>query len=148
MAKTSPSPEPLDEATRRRLRRQRQRDTGPEMAVRRALFAVGLRYRVHARLEPDLRVRADIVFPRARIAIFVDGCYWHGCPTHGTAPKNNAQWWEDKIAANRRRDAATDELLATRGWRVLRFWEHDQAAEVVDVIRNALRAPTLTLPPR
>lgn len=110
----------------------RRRDTVAEIALRRALFAEGLRYRVDYSL-PGLRRRADVAFPRARLAVFVDGCFWHGCPRHGTWPRSNAEWWRQKIEANRRRDRDTDRRLRASGWAVMRFWEH------ADVRASALR---------
>jgi DNA mismatch endonuclease (patch repair protein) len=95
------------------------------MAVRRILHAHGLRYRVDKRPVAEIRRRADIVFPRQRLAVFIDGCFWHGCPEHGTRTfKTNAPYWEQKIARNAARDLDTGERLETAGWRVLRFWEH------------------------
>ena len=107
-----------------RMVRQRRRDTRPEMAIRRLLHARGLRYRVDAVL-PGMRRRADLVFSSARIAVFIDGCFWHGCPDHGTQPKNNAAWWAEKIASNVKRDRDTDQRLTVDGWTVLRIWEHE-----------------------
>jgi DNA mismatch endonuclease (patch repair protein) len=104
--------------------RQRRRDTGPEMAIRRLLHARGLRYRVDAVLL-GMRRRADLVFVSARVAVFVDGCFWHGCPAHRTWPKSNAAWWAEKIEANVKRDRDTDQRLAADGWTVVRVWEHE-----------------------
>ena len=100
------------------------------MAVRRLLHAAGLRYRVDTRPITDLNRRADLVFTRAKVAVFIDGCYWHGCPEHGTTAKTHADYWTAKIARNRERDAETDRLLADAGWKVVRAWEHQDAAEV------------------
>ncbi|MQA13362.1 MAG: DNA mismatch endonuclease Vsr [Pseudonocardiaceae bacterium] len=118
--------------------RQRSRDTVPEVAVRRRLHATGVRYRVHAKLEPDLRVRGDIVWGGLKIVVFIDGCYWHGCPIHATAPKANAAWWRQKLDENIARDRRTDAVLTSRDWRVLRFWEHEEPDAVVMTIRNEL----------
>lgn len=96
------------------------------MALRRALHAAGLRYRVDVPLPFDRRRRADIVFPRARVAVFVDGCFWHGCPEHYVAPKANAAFWRGKVEANRARDRDTDRRLHELGWIVVRVWEHDE----------------------
>jgi DNA mismatch endonuclease, patch repair protein len=119
--------------------RQRRRDTGPEMAIRRLLHASGLRYRVDAAL-PRMRRRADLVFSSARVAVFIDGCFWHGCPEHGTQPKNNAPWWAEKIRANKERDRDTDRRLAADGWIVLRVWEHEApelaAARIAEALSN------------
>ena len=128
-------------AARATMQANRGRDTGPELALRRAIHARGLRYFVNRRPEKTIRRTADIVFPRARVAVFVDGCFWHGCPEHHTVARANAQFWADKVAKNRARDAETDELLVARGWTVLRVWEHvpvdDAAAAVVTAVRRA-----------
>ncbi|SDI50197.1 T/G mismatch-specific endonuclease [Actinokineospora alba] len=112
-------------ATSARMSRQRARDTQTELALRRALHALGLRYRVHRRPLPAVRREADIVFTRARVAVFVDGCFWHGCPTHATWPQRNADFWRTKIETNRTRDRSTDSALAAAGWAVVRVWEHE-----------------------
>jgi len=118
----------------------RRRDTQPELAVRRLVHAAGLRYRVDAPPIPTLNRRADLVFSRARVAVFIDGCYWHGCPTHGTRAKTNQEYWLAKIQRNRDRDAETDRLLRAAGWTVLRAWEHEVphevAARVVATVRG------------
>lgn len=111
------------------MRRQRRRDTRPEMALRRDLHAAGLRYRVDRHVLPGLRRRADVVFATAKVAVFVDGCFWHSCPEHGTRPLNNADWWEEKLARNVARDRDTDDRLAQAGWRVVRVWEHEDPQE-------------------
>src|SRR5688500_9467397 len=113
----------------RRMQSTRRRDTAAEMGVRRALHARGLRYRVDFVVLPGIRRRADIVFPRAKVAVYVDGCFWHCCPMHRTFPKANASWWADKLAATQRRDADTDCRLLNAGWHVERVWEHESAEE-------------------
>lgn len=115
------------------MRANRGRDTKPEMQVRRLVHAAGLRYRVSARPERDLRRTADLLFRGAHVAVLIDGCFWHGCPQHHQAPKANAEFWSDKIAANRARDAETTLLLTERGWSVLRFWEHEIRTNAQDV---------------
>lgn len=120
---------------------QRSTDTAPELDVRRALHALGLRYRVHAQPLPSLRRKADVVFPRAKVAVFIDGCFWHGCPLHGRRRHEVNQWyWPEKISRNQRRDADTDTRLAGAGWAVVRVWEHEDPAEaamkVADVVRG------------
>lgn len=132
------------EATRRSMLANKGRDTSTEMAVRRALHSRGLRYRVDYAPIPGLRRRADIVFTRTRIAVFIDGCFWHGCPTHGTTPMRNAEYWGPKLAANVTRDRDTDRRLEAGGWRVLRFWEHEAPSDVADRIEFALRRSTST----
>jgi DNA mismatch endonuclease (patch repair protein) len=107
------------------MSRQATRGTAIEFALRRELHRRGLRYRLHRRPIVGLRREADIVFPRARVAIFVDGCFWHACPTHATWPKANAEFWKTKIERNRERDRETDERLREAGWEVVRVWEHD-----------------------
>jgi len=123
-------PEASSPAALARMRRQGRRDTKPELVIRRLLHARGMRYRVDVSPLPGMRRRADIVFTRARVAVFVDGCFWHGCPLHATKPKANAEWWADKLATNQARDVATDRQLRDAGWTVLRYWEHDGPASV------------------
>ena len=128
--------------TAKRMRSVRRRDTKPEIALRRALFARGLRFHVDRRV-PIPRVRADIVFPRLRVAVFVDGCFWHACPVHATWPKSNADWWRAKIEGNVRRDRSADEALTAIGWTVVRVWEHesvDVSAKRVILALEAARA--------
>ena len=118
----------------------RGRDTAPELALRRELHRRGLRYRVDMPVVPGLRCRADIVFTRARVAVFVDGCYWHGCPQHATFAKSNAAFWAAKIAANQARDADTGRRLRLAGWTVVRVWEHDTVEAAADQVQAALPA--------
>lgn len=133
-------PEPLNDAIRKRMQRQRRRDTALELDIRRALHASGYRFRVDFRMEPALRARGDIVFTRRRLVVFVDGCFWHGCPEHATAPKNNAEWWQQKLTANVSRDRRVDEQLGQLGWTVMRIWEHEGVAAAVTRIRAALQS--------
>ncbi|MFJ6992985.1 very short patch repair endonuclease [Streptomyces sp. NPDC003090] len=114
---------------RARMSRQARRNTKVEMELRRAIHAAGLRYRVHRRPVKGVRREADIVFGPARVAVFVDGCFWHGCPQHATWPKNNAEFWRDKIEGNRARDRDTDARLAAAGWLAVRVWEHEPPEE-------------------
>lgn len=113
----------------------------PELAVRRLLHAAGLRYRLQVKVPGMPRRTIDIAFPGAKVAVFLDGCFWHGCPEHATQPKANAQWWREKLDKNMARDRETSELLAAAGWTVLRFWEHEApeavAARVIDARRGA-----------
>lgn len=127
------------EAARNTMRANRSRDTRPEMAVRRLLHAHGLRYRVSTRPERDLRRTADILFRPAKVAVFIDGCFWHGCPLHVTSPKTHAAYWAQKIAENQTRDAETTRVLQSRGWLVLRFWEHESPSEVAMSVERAVR---------
>ena len=124
-----------------RMARQRTRDTGPELALRRDLHRRGMRYRVGYPVPGNPRRSIDIAFVGIRLAVFVDGCFWHGCPTHGTWPATNPQWWRDKIEANRARDADTDRLLGEHGWVSLRLWEHEvaTAADRVQVAHTRRR---------
>lgn len=121
-------------SVRSRMSRQRRRDTQAEMLVRQLLHARGVRYRVDARPEPDLRCKGDILWRGLRLIVFIDGCFWHACPDHATSPRANGDWWASKLAENVRRDRRTDSELAARGWTVLRFWEHEEPAAVADAI--------------
>lgn len=111
------------------------RDTKPELAVRRALHAAGFRYRVDTRPSLELRSRADIVFTKRKIAVFVDGCFWHGCPLHATMPESNVDYWVPKLQRNIERDRETTLKLKSLGWVVLRFWAHEDVYEIVNLIR-------------
>jgi DNA mismatch endonuclease (patch repair protein) len=117
----------------------RSRDTRAEMAIRRIVHAHGLRYLVNAPPVPNIRRTADLLFPRAKVAVFVDGCYWHGCPEHFTLPRKNVEYWSRKIAGNRARDLATTSILEERGWVVLRFWEHDLPSAASEQIERVVR---------
>lgn len=123
-----------------RMSRQATRDTAPEMEVRRHLHAAGLRYRVHTRPLPQLRRTADIVFRGARVAVFVDGCFWHSCPEHGTAPVTNGEWWAAKLSRNVERDADTDHQLTDAGWLVVRVWEHEDPVVAAERVARAVRS--------
>jgi DNA mismatch endonuclease (patch repair protein) len=116
----------------------RRRDTAAETRLRSVLHRRGLRYRVEYAVEGLARRRLDIAFPRAKVAVFVDGCFWHGCPDHCVQPKANAAWWRDKIAENRRRDANTDAALAKLGWQVIRVWEHEDPEAAAALIAEAV----------
>lgn len=129
----------VDGVVSRRMARQRRRDTEPEMRLRRELHRRGLRYRVDAPLPGMRRRRADIVFTRARLAVFVDGCFWHGCPEHKTAPARNAAWWTLKLARNIERDRETDLHLDSLGWGVLRVWEHEDMEHAATDIEQIVR---------
>ncbi|MFD4723057.1 very short patch repair endonuclease [Streptomyces sp. NPDC058423] len=134
-------------AVSRRMSRQRSRDTGVEVLLRKELHRGGLRFRVHRRPLPGLRREADVVFGPAKVAVFVDGCYWHGCPQHATWPKTNASFWRTKITRNQERDRDTDLKLTEAGWVSVRVWEHEDPivaaqniASLVRERRQALRA--------
>ncbi|UXF67771.1 very short patch repair endonuclease [Rhodococcus qingshengii] len=130
-----------DPATSARMSAQRRRDTKPEIALRRELHRRGLRYFVDRAPVKGVRRRADLVFPRRNVAVFVDGCFWHSCPQHATFPKNNAQWWTDKLAANVVRDRDTDARLAEQGWTVIRVWEHEDPLVAAERVQKALLGP-------
>lgn len=126
------------EAARSVMKSNRGRDTSPERAVRSAVHARGLRYRVDARPVQALRRKADLVFRPAKVAVFVDGCFWHGCPQHGTAPRTNRDYWSSKIQGNKARDAETDEALRQRGWVPLRVWEHEDPERAAERIAQTV----------
>jgi len=119
------------------MQRQRQKDTSAEIAIRSLLHQRGFRYRVNYPL-PGLRRRADIAFLTERVAVMVDGCFWHGCPDHGTWPKANAEWWREKIQRNMQRDRDTNRILAAAGWVVVRIWEHEEPIDAADSVVTAL----------
>jgi DNA mismatch endonuclease, patch repair protein len=121
------------------MRGNRSRDTRPELALRSRLHALGLRYRVAVRPIPSIRRTADVVFTRPRVAVFVDGCYWHGCAQHHRPAKKNVEFWTQKIDQNRKRDAETDQLLEQAGWSVVRVWEHEDPLLAAQRILQAVR---------
>jgi DNA mismatch endonuclease (patch repair protein) len=127
-----------DDATSKRMSRQRRRDTGAEQVLRSALHALGYRYTVDSPLPGLTRRRSDLTFSRRRIVVFVDGCFWHRCPQHGTLPKRNSDWWAKKLERNVERDVETNTQLEASGWRVVRIWEHEPVdlavAKVVAVL--------------
>jgi DNA mismatch endonuclease (patch repair protein) len=123
------------DAVRASMQANRSRDTAPELALRRAVHALGLRYRVAARPLPAVRRTADLVFSKAKVAVFMDGCFWHGCPVHHTVAVRNGQYWADKVERNRRRDSDTDQRLAAEGWVALRVWEHEAPEEAAQRVR-------------
>jgi DNA mismatch endonuclease (patch repair protein) len=112
---------------RRRMRLQKRKDTTPELRVRRVVHAAGYRYRLHIKVPGAPRRTIDMAFTRAKVAVFVDGCYWHGCPDHGHPTVRNSEWWAAKIEGNRVRDRDTDDRLSAMGWRIVRVWEHEDA---------------------
>jgi DNA mismatch endonuclease (patch repair protein) len=122
------------------MRSNRPRDTRPELALRKAMHRLGLRYRVSARPLPGARRTADVVFTRAKVAVFLDGCFWHGCLEHHTVAVTNAAYWAEKVRLNRQRDIETDEILSSSGWQVIRVWEHEDAAAAAERIATAVRA--------
>jgi DNA mismatch endonuclease (patch repair protein) len=122
-----------------RMSRQATRDTAPELALRRELHLRGLRFRLGRRPLPELRSTPDIIFGVPRVAVYVDGCFWHSCPWHATQPASNSDWWEKKLARNRERDRTTDATLADAGWAVIRVWEHESPSEAADRIEAVVR---------
>ncbi|MEV0359025.1 very short patch repair endonuclease [Nocardia sp. NPDC050697] len=127
-------------SVRRRMQQQKTRDTGPELAVRRLLHRAGLRYRIDVAPLRSLRRRADIVFGPSRVAVFIDGCFWHGCPEHGVRRASaNSDYWAEKIARNRARDQDTDNHLQAEGWLPIRFWEHEPPDAVASLITDYVR---------
>jgi DNA mismatch endonuclease (patch repair protein) len=121
------------------MSRARRRDTEPEMLIRKEAHRRGLRYRVDAPLPGMARRRADLLFAGPKVAVFVDGCFWHSCPEHTSIPQANREWWVQKLETNQARDRATDCHLEALGWTVLRFWEHADPFEAVDAIARAVR---------
>jgi DNA mismatch endonuclease, patch repair protein len=122
------------------MRSARQRDTKPEVELRSELHRRGLRFYVDRPPLPLARRRADIVFSRLRVAVYVDGCFWHGCPLHGTQPKANADWWRSKLERNRERDRDTDKRLHAAGWSVVRVWEHERPGNAAERVARTLAA--------
>jgi DNA mismatch endonuclease (patch repair protein) len=124
------------------MRGNRRANTKPELALRTALHAMGYRYRKDFRLDlPLRRVRPDIAFTSRKVAVFVDGCFWHACPEHGAAPKSNEWYWSPKLAKNVERDRAADAALAQAGWTVVRLWEHVPLADAVALVTGAVGEP-------
>lgn len=122
-----------------RMSRLARRDTGPELALRRVLHRRGLRYFVHRRPLPELRRQADVVFPTSKVAVFVDGCFWHGCPDHGRrVHRTNGWYWPEKIRGNVERDRDTDARLSAAGWTVVRVWEHDDPTAAAERIHHLM----------
>jgi DNA mismatch endonuclease (patch repair protein) len=137
-------PAPSSPAVTAVMRGNRKRDTRPEIAVRSALHRAGLRFRKDLRISVDgWAVRPDIVFTRRRIAVFVDGCFWHRCPEHGTEPQVNIGYWRPKLQRNVTRDREVDRALRAAGWIAVRVWEHEDPAEAADrIAKQARRRPT------
>jgi DNA mismatch endonuclease (patch repair protein) len=125
------------------MRGNRKRDTKPEIAIRSSLHRSGLRFRKDFPIRADSGrpIRADIVFPRARVAVFVDGCFWHRCPQHGTSPRSNSGYWRPKLDRNVERDREVDRRLTDAGWTVVRVWEHEDPEDAARQIGETLRPP-------
>ncbi|MGW2552424.1 very short patch repair endonuclease [Streptomyces sp. NPDC001635] len=124
--------------TRASMRSNRGRDTKPELILRSSLHRTGLRFKVSARPVPTLRRTADVIFSKYKVAVFVDGCYWHGCPVHGSIPMKNRDFWVAKIEGNKKRDAETDSRLVEHGWFVVRVWEHTPTEAAVALVQLGL----------
>lgn len=127
------------------MQSNRGKNTALELSIRSGLHRAGLRFRKHRRPLPDLRCEADVVFPRERLAVFIDGCFWHGCPEHATRPATNREWWATKLDRNLERDAKNDARLQEAGWVVLRIWEHEEVGAAVGRVAellSGLRKPT------
>lgn len=129
------------------MKGNRRRDTKPELAVRSALHRLGLRFRCDYPIELEGRrpVRPDVVFTRVKVAVFIDGCYWHACPEHGTSPKSNPSYWAAKLARNVKRDRQTDGALAERGWTVIRAWEHEPIESAAARVASAVEEAQITV---
>ena len=133
------APPPSSEAALSRMKAAKPKDTAPEMALRSEIHRRGFRYRVDTRPLKELNRRADIVFRPTKVAVFVDGCFWHGCPILGTQSKANAEFWQAKIQQNRERDADTNRKLEEAGWKVIRVWEHENLEDVAEMICAIIR---------
>lgn len=131
-------PPASNEIVRANMKAQKRRDTACELAIRRLLHAKGVRYRVDFRPLKSERFRVDIGWKNRKLAVFIDGCFWHCCPEHTTLPKANHEWWADKLRKNVERDRRTDAVLMDEGWTVLRFWEHEPHEDVVASILTRL----------
>jgi DNA mismatch endonuclease, patch repair protein len=142
------SPTASSAAARNVMRGNRATDTRPELALRSAVHRRGLRFRKHAAPIKGLRCRADLVFRRERIAVFLDGCLWHRCPDHGTMPKTNSGYWAAKLERNVARDRRNDALLREAGWTVLRIWEHEDPGDAADRVATAVAAQRAATPAR
>lgn len=128
------NPKPSSEEALKRMKAVKARDTAPEKALRSALHKKGLRFRIDVKPIKKLNRKADILFRPAKVAVFVDGCFWHGCPIHGTKAKENAEFWDQKIKRNQERDNDTVIRLEAAGWRVIRVWEHEYPEEIAQEI--------------
>lgn len=132
------SPRASSPAAQAVMKGNRGRDTSPERALRSELHRRGLRFRKHARPLTTVRCQADVIFPTELCAVFVDGCFWHGCPLHGHTPKKNSSYWAAKFERNRRRDKRNNALLEEAGWLVIRAWEHESIEAVADRVEQAI----------
>ncbi len=138
--RASPPMTPSSAGVSERMSRVRRRDTAPELELRSELHRRGFRYRVDRRPLQGLPSRADLVFGPAKVAVYVDGCFWHSCPEHGTMPRSNEAFWRQKLSRNQERDATVNATLAAAGWTVVRVWEHEEIALAADRVEAAIRA--------
>jgi DNA mismatch endonuclease (patch repair protein) len=138
-----PYPHPSTPGRSANMKANRRTDTKPELALRKALHALGYRYRKDLRLDltGGVRVRPDIVFTARRVAVFVDGCFWHCCPDHGSKPASNTWYWEPKLRRNVERDRAADTALGAAGWTVIRLWEHESLDGAISAVVDVLVTP-------
>jgi DNA mismatch endonuclease (patch repair protein) len=138
-----PYPVPTSAAVSAVMRANRKTGSSPEVRLRSSLHASGLRFRKNARIAVGQTwTRPDIVFTRQRVAVFVDGCFWHGCTDHGTTPRSNTSYWGPKLARNAERDATTDRALRDAGWTVVRVWEHEPVEQAAAAVAAAIRRAT------
>ena len=135
---TSPSPSSAEVTAR--FRAQREKNSRPEIELRRSLHRRGLRYRLHVRPLDGLRRTVDVAFSRERVAVDVRGCFWHACPEHASAPRANAAWWASKLARNVERDSETERALQKAGWLVVVVWEHESAEAAAERVARAVEA--------
>ena len=138
MAKDTPPPSSIEAS--QRMRATGQRDTVPEVALRKELHRRGLRFRLHRSMRGLSRSKPDVTFVSAKLAVYVDGCFWHSCPIHASQPRANSAWWSAKLAANVTRDRRIDEELRAGGWLVVRVWEHEDPIEAADRIESLIRS--------
>ena len=138
MTTVGPHPGASSMAVSQRMSVARRKDTKPELDLRRILHARGLRYRVTYPVPSVRRRTIDVAFTRPKVAVFVDGCFWHGCPEHATQPRANSAWWRQKLDTNMARDVETDNILVGQGWTVLRFWEHENPSVAADKVQAAV----------
>jgi DNA mismatch endonuclease, patch repair protein len=128
------------------MQSNRSRDTAPEVALRSALHRRGFRFRKHVRPVPGVACTVDVLFPTERLALFIDGCYWHSCPQHASSPITNGDWWRAKLAATRERDLRNTQTLNDAGWTVLRIWEHEEVEEAATHVSEVLQQIRAKLP--
>lgn len=142
MRRDLPYPHPASSAVSAAMKGNTRADTKPEIALRAELHRRGLRFRkdYFLPIRGARGIRADIVFTRARVAVFIDGCFWHGCPDHGHSPRRNTDYWAPKLARNRQRDQLVTKRLVEDGWRVIRLWEHVSSIDAAEIVDSSVRA--------